>query len=188
MIQLHHDYLMFETTSGELIPCSAEVVAVEMVGEYVSQVHPELLQHAAAAVLHYFKHDLGRCQVTVQEFSSALERVLKTFGFRIESDGPAPVAAASPALEALDLPQLAHEAGGAFELAFFPRIREQLHRRLDHGRETVAFRGLRTCVKQLLGRKRWSPLCEVLSDQIVDYLRECLSSERSTASCKLVIH
>ncbi len=187
MIQLHHDYLVFQTSNGELIPCSAEVVAVEMVGEYVSHVHPQLLQQAAAAVLHYFKHDQGRQQVTVHEFSLALERVLKAFGFTIEADGPAPVASAVRAFEVLDLPQLASDAGGAFELAFFPRIREQLHSRLGQRPETVACRGLRKCVKQLLGRKRWSRRCEAFSDQIVHYLRECLSSDPRVGSCRLVV-
>ena len=74
MIQLHSDCLVFETAAGQLIPCSAEMISFELVGEETSVLNPDLIRHAAAAVLHYFKHDLGRAAVTVGEFSLALEQ------------------------------------------------------------------------------------------------------------------
>ena len=44
MIQLHRDYLLFETAQGQIIPCSAEFVAVELIGEAVGKLDPELVQ------------------------------------------------------------------------------------------------------------------------------------------------
>ena len=183
MIQLHHDYLLFQTGAGEAIPCSAEEVTIELIGEYASVINPVLLQQAAAAVLHYFKHDLGREQVTIAEFSGALERILKHFGFSISSDTEVPL---SP-IEVSDLRQLISENGKAFELAFFPRLRAELHAKLITTPRMVAFSGLRGCVKQLLGAKRWCPRCQILNDQIVDYLRNCLSLDERAATCGLVI-
>ena len=51
----------------------------------------------------------------------------------------------------------------------------------------VRFRGLRGCVKHLAGARRWSPRCENLQDQIVGYLRECLSNESRETECRLVV-
>ena len=63
MIQLHPDCLIFETSSGESIPCSAEVVTIELVGD--SKLDPEIVREAASAVVYYFRHELGRDNVSV---------------------------------------------------------------------------------------------------------------------------
>ena len=68
MIKLHSDCLVFETAQGEQIPCSAESVSVEMLGDAGAVIDPEVVRAAAAAVLHYFRHELGRESVTVAEF------------------------------------------------------------------------------------------------------------------------
>ena len=41
MIQLHPDCLIFRTSQGELIPCSAESVTIEMIGDASSVIDPE---------------------------------------------------------------------------------------------------------------------------------------------------
>ena len=51
----------------------------------------------------------------------------------------------------------------------------------------MRFRGLRGCVKQLSGAKRWSNRCEKLSEQIVEYLRGCLTAEPEQKECALVV-
>jgi hypothetical protein len=170
MIQLHPDYLIFRTSHGELIPCSAETVTIELIGDATSVLDPQVVREAAAAVVHFFKEDLGRETVSVEEFSAALERALKMFGFDVvttacERDG-------KPA--GIDLGELV-KAGDDFELGFFKNLREEFDRQPKDSREAITFIGLRECVKRLAGTKRWCQRCEVLSDQIVFYLRECLS-------------
>jgi hypothetical protein len=51
----------------------------------------------------------------------------------------------------------------------------------------LRFRGLRGCVKQLAGARRWSLRCEKLQEQIVEYLRGCLSAEPEQNDCSLVV-
>src|SRR5215471_16741966 len=82
MIQLHPDYLFFETSSGEIIPCAVDTVAVELIGDAAGALDPEVVQQAAAAVLHYFRQDLGWTTVSVGEFSNALEQALDALGVR----------------------------------------------------------------------------------------------------------
>jgi hypothetical protein len=200
MIALAYDCLLFQTSNGESIPFSAEMISVELTGEGIGEFDPEFLKHAASAVFHYFKHDLGRVTVTVGEFAGALEKVLRGFGLQSESDeqngehAGAPsdepseeqTAAARRVLKS-DLRLLACESGKGFELFFFPRLRDELRAQLLRDPEVLHFRGLRSCVKQLTGARRWSPRCQTLQDQIVEYLRNCFTTEANQPNCALLV-
>jgi hypothetical protein len=184
MIQLHSDCLVFKTESGQAIPCSAELVTIELIGDAARLLDPDLLQHAAGAVLHYFKEELGRSTVSMSEFSQALEHVLRTFGLMVKLNDTSQKTLRT---RDLDLRELAFESGKGFELVFFPRLRDELRKSLQESPGVIRFQGLRSCVKQLMGAHRWSPRCEKLSDQIVAFLRLCWSSEVTTAGCSLVV-
>lgn len=184
MIQLRSDCLMFKLPGGESVPCSAEQVTVELIGEAADALDPEVVRNAARAVLHYFRVELGRTSISVGEFSEALAGVLRDFGLPICE----PVES-RPARRRIgyDLRRLACECGKGFELAFFPRLRDELHQQLRHSPQIIRFRGLRGCVKQLAGARRWSIRCQRLSDQIVDFLRQCLTTESGVQPCALVV-
>jgi hypothetical protein len=183
MIQLHRDYLLLESPHGQIIPCSAELVAVELVGGAADWLDPELVREAAAAVLHYFKEDLGRSTVSVGEFSKALEQSLQSMGLSLSADQPVE----SHHVRSFDLRELA-VAGKCLELTFFQSLREELHAGLDASPRVLRFHDLRGCVKQLVGCQRWTPRCQTLHDQIVGYLRACLETESPMKACDLVIH
>ncbi len=177
MIALRTDCLLFQLTNGESVPCSSEMITVEIVGEAANTPDREMLRHAAASVFHYFKVELERESVTVAEFSRALEKVLAHLGYSIHT-GESSTA---------DLVQLLREAGDSLELFFFPRLRDELRGQLRHSPRVVRFRGLRGCVKQLAGAQRWSHRCEQLQDQIVAFLRQCMDSETEKPGCALVV-
>src|SRR5579859_6370748 len=109
MIALRSDCLLFQMSNGETIPCSADMIAVEIVGEANGLLEPETLRHAAASVFHYFKSELGREAVTIGEFSVALEKALHHLGYSIHAH-----TAGNPAgeIDATDLSRLASETGG----------------------------------------------------------------------------
>ncbi len=184
MIALASDCLLFETSSGESVPFSAEMISVELTGEGVGSFDPEFLKHAASAVFHYFKHDLGRITVTVGEFAGALEKVLR--GFCLEPEAETKTTAARRVVNS-DLRRLACESGKGFELFFFPRLRDELRHQLSQSPQVLRFRGLRSCVKQLTGARRWSPRCQTLQDQIVEFLRNCFKTEASQPSCAMLV-
>src|SRR6185436_4768108 len=113
MIALASDCLMFKTANGESIPFSAEMISVELSGEGSGVFDPEFLKHAASAVFHYFKNDLGRVTVTVGEFAGALEKVLRGFGLKPEEpeEGvPQVTEVETPTVLKSDLRQLACES------------------------------------------------------------------------------
>ena len=180
MIALRSDCLLFQLPNGESIPCSPAAISVEIHGPTAGMLDPDMLRHAAASVFHYFKVELEREAVTVHEFTHALEKVLVHLGCELRDE-------ATGGVNEADLARLARETGGSMELFFFPRLRDELRLQLRQSPRLVRFRGLRGCVKQLAGARRWSHRCEQLQDQIVAYLRECLSAETEPAQCALVV-
>ena len=85
MIALQSGCLLFQLASGESVPCSAEMISVELTGNAEGVLDPEVLRHATASVFHYFKNELERESVTVGEFALALEKVLRNLGFIIRA-------------------------------------------------------------------------------------------------------
>ena len=193
MILLRPDCLVFKTADGENVPCSAHEVTVELMSDCTEWLDPDMVEHAAGAVLHYFKSEKGQDTVSVAEFSQALERVLRGLGLNVKASDNAqtpiskPESLLPPRVVEADLRELAGEADLGCELVFFPRLRDMLRRELDGTPLLLRFRGLRACVKQLAGAKRWGPHCQALSDQIVDYLRGCLGAEESGSGCALMV-
>ena len=188
MIQLKADCLMFQTSDGEQIPCSAEWITLELMGEGAAWIDPAVVHNASAAVLHYFKHELSRDFVSVGEFAVALERVLRGFGLSVYADSePAGASAEEKCVLESDLREMASAAGKGFELIFFPNLREEMKSKMELSPQMVRFHGLRGCVKQLAGTERWTRRCQNLNDQIVDFLRNCWQTERGRRSCALVV-
>jgi hypothetical protein len=183
MIQLNRDSLIFQTAEGEQIPCSAEVVTIELIGEAAKQLDPDLIRNASAAVLHFFKEELKRDFVSVNEFSLALERVLRGFGVSISSSESTPP---TPVFEA-DLGQIASSSGKGCELFFFLSLREELQKQEARSVQIVRFKGLRRSVKQLIGARRWTVRCQSLSDDIVEFLRHRFKGEGTPAHRSLII-
>lgn len=184
MILLNDKFLIFDLPSGESVPFSAEMIQVELADGQGSPVAQDVVEHAAASVFHYFKHDLGRKSVSVAEFASAFESALNGLGLKLDSGR---IAELRDDAANKDLLLLAHHAGGACELAFFPRLRSAVHAQFQTTPRVVRFRGLRDCVKSLVGAERWSPRCDRMRDQIVEFLRGTLRKELCGQSCALVV-
>ena len=181
MIWLAGDCLVFKLANGESVPFSPEMISVELVGESAGKFEPDVIRHAAAAVFHHFKKDLNQETVTIGEFTLALERALRGLGLQVMSaQEQLPVTRG-------DLARLATESGPGGELYFYPLLRAALRVQMDASARRVHFSGLRPCVKKLTGARRWSPRCDSLSDQIVTFLRQCLSAESARSECSLVV-
>jgi hypothetical protein len=184
MIALAADHLIFQLANGESVACSVEMITIEIVDSSELLVDAEMLRHASASVFHYFKIELARQTVTVGEFALALEKVLRNFGLTLHADESQPFA--RQILEA-DLRHIARESADSLELFFFPKLRDELRAQLRRSPSVLRFRGLRGCVKQLAGAQRWSARCEKMQDQIVGFIRECLTAEPEQKACALVV-
>ena len=51
----------------------------------------------------------------------------------------------------------------------------------------LRFCGLRDCVKQIAGARRWTSRCRDLEEQIVGFLRECAGAETGHSGLALVV-
>jgi hypothetical protein len=178
MILLADSHLIFKLPNGENVLVSADTICVDLAGDSSSGFDTEFIRAAAAAVFHYFKADLNREIVSLGEFSAALEKTLR--GFALE----AMPAEAGPTDPEADLRLLAADAGRT-ELLFYSRLRAEVRSQLRDSPGRLRFRGLRGCVKQLAGARRWSPRCRRLQEQIMEYLHRCTRAE--TGECVLVV-
>jgi hypothetical protein len=184
MIALQSDCLIFRLNNGESVPCSPEMISVELVGDSGGHLDPEVLRHAAASVFYYFKKELDRETVTVGEFAGALEKVLRKLGLTLHADE---FQTRPPETIEADLGLFARKSGDSLELFFFPRLRDELRQMLRQSPRVLRFHGLRGCVKLLAGAQRWSARCEQMQEQVVGYLRECLTAEPEQKDCALVV-
>ena len=186
MIQLHTDCLVFETSEGESIPCSAHDVTIELLGDALNEIEPSLITEATEAVLYHFKIDLDRTSIKVSEFTIALEQILRGFGYKIMAAGEEDEIANHSAAET-DLHHLAHQAGEGLEMVFFCTLRDQIHADLHGQPELLKVKGLRDAVHKLTGTKNWGPRSQKLNDQIVDYLRHIVAQHQQEAKLTLMI-
>jgi hypothetical protein len=183
MILLADDCLFFRLADGQSVPLRPEMIRFEVTGDADSFLDAEFVNHAAAAVFHYFKHELGRDSVSLGEFAMALEKVLR--GFEQAVRVPRVRQPKQRASEA-DLRRLADAAGGS-ELFFYSELRRELRAQLRESPATLHFHGLRPCVKRLSGAQRWSGRCKDLRDQILAYLRGCLKADAGEKPCALIV-
>lgn len=190
MIQLHNHSLVFETADGDLIPCDAEEITIELIGDAVKTLDPNLVRQAATAVLHYFKQEIHQEIVTVNEFTFALQSVLRSLGLEIVDEESQPQTASQQNRKILeaDLGDLIEEDGSATELIFFKRLQREFGKLLNQSPRLVRLTGLRRAVKNLVGAQRWSKRCDATSDQIVCYLRDCMGQREQGDDCALMIH
>jgi hypothetical protein len=184
VITLAADCLLFELATGESIPYSADMVSVELADSTTEHFDSEFVRDATQAVFHYFKHELGRRSVSVVEFEGALQKVLQDFAATAQP--PTPPDSSRRVLEC-DLCWLALESGQGRELLFFPRLRAELQRHLQQYPRVLRFHGLRDCVKQLTGARRWNGRCRTLEGEIVEYLRGCLGAEPAPVEVALIV-
>ncbi|MCX7722621.1 MAG: hypothetical protein N2379_06110 [Verrucomicrobiae bacterium] len=183
MILLADDCLLFELPNGTAVPLRPEMIRFESTGGAHAALDTEAVNEAAAAVFHYFKHELKRTSVSLGEFAVALEKVLTALERAARE--AARNTHTSTHTES-DLAELAEVVDGV-ELLFFLELRRLMRRQLRNAIGPLRFRGLRGCVKRLCGLRRWNATCEALSDQIVAYMRECLEAEAADKTCTMII-
>lgn len=186
MIALAQDFLLFQLPSGEQVPFSVDMISVELLGGTSKGLDPDAVTQICHAIFYYFKHDLRQGTVTMEEFGAALQRaVLGVMGGRTVSSSK-PVTEGTYCIEA-DLSLIACESGKGCELFFFPRLREELRHQIRRAPNVIRFCGLRRCVKMMVGAQRWSGRCSTMRDQIVSYLRQCLTDTPGAEKAALVV-
>jgi len=84
MIRLRSDYLVFVTSGGEEVPYSAELVTIELLGEFSPGL--QVTREASESAVRYFRKHGRKC-VTVKEFATVIERILVDRGYACSVSG-----------------------------------------------------------------------------------------------------
>src|SRR5215471_3712212 len=150
MIALAEDCIFLRRENGEGKPLTPEAIAIEIEADGALPFDHDFVKEAAAAVLHHFRTNTRRDSITFGEFAEALQQVLQNFSLFNKP------ASSTGAIAEADLLRLAAESGENFELTFFPRLRDEVRAHLKQSPQMLRFRGLRGCVMQLTGARRWN--------------------------------
>lgn len=180
MIQLRTDCLVFETASGDTIPCSARAMNVEVLGHAAVHLDPETVRQAALATLHYFRTERRRTAVTLEEFTAAIELVLHKFGLPMatyENDGVT--------MEA-HFPN-SRVRKKKIEMMFFCVVRDHIHARLRGSERVIHLKGLRDSIQGMFGTGKRNQVQSALGDHVVDFLRDLVAHRTPEARLTLVI-
>jgi hypothetical protein len=114
MIQLSGDCFVLETSDGTLVPCSPEAVVDAVLSQAEEGLDPQVVGQATLAILHYFRQECGRTQVSVGDLAGALAKVLQGFGLEAAAAADSSGRGALTGVEDADLRCLACESGKGF--------------------------------------------------------------------------
>ena len=110
-------------------------------------------------------------------FTTAVQNVLKGIGY----DEVAPHFLQDGMEVRYSLLEVAEDLAPGFELGLFRACGDLCVRLLSSGVVTrICLDDLRPAVKRVLARSHWSPSCEVLANELVEFLRESLCKISTT--------
>ena len=170
MIQLIEDMVWVKFEDGRMAPFDEQRLALSIqdVAERAGHSDWWLAESVAAAVHAYAVKCRSDGVIPTREIVEIVVAVLTTLGFEKISEAYA----GREHCAAIHLNDLATRVGAAFELEFFRQLDRELAAASDHRLSVIEVDGLRACVMQLRGARRWNSGCRRLAEEIVDYVRE----------------
>ncbi len=187
MIQLHSDVLWVRAEDGRLEPFDEQRLAlsIQKAAEKVGHSDWWLAESIAAAV-HAFAIKSRREQmIPSKEIAELVATVLATLGY----DWISEAYAGTRNRVAIHLNELVWRATAGFELEFFQQLDHALSAAANRRLVAMRIDGLRACVMQLRGARRWTAECRRLAEDIVEHVRGRVARMRSprAASLKLAV-
>jgi len=187
MIQLHEDVLWVQAEDGRLSPFDEQRLAMSIhkAAEKVGHFEWWLAESIAAAVHAFAVKSRSEPVMPSEEISEVVGAVLASLGY----DWISEAYAAGADRVAIHLNELAWRTNAGFELEFFQQLDHALGAASNHRLVAMRLDGLRACVMQLRGTRRWTAGCRQLAEDIVEHVRERVARMRSrrAASFKLAV-
>ena len=126
---------------------------------------PLLAESITAAVYRYACDKRADQTIPAQEVAELVMSALKMFGL---ADVAEAYRQRSEWAE-IQLNQLA--STGSFELGFYRQLDSELHALTGDQPARLHLRGMRACVMQLRGARRWGESCRALANEILSFVR-----------------
>jgi hypothetical protein len=187
MIQLHTDVLWVRAEDGRLVPFDEQRLAqsIQRVAENVGHSDWWLAESIAAAVHAFATKSRSEPVISSKEIAEIVATVLATLGY----DWISEAYAGDANHVAIHLNELAWRTNAGFELEFFQQLDHALSAAANRRLVAMRIDGLRACVMQLRGARRWTAECRRLAEDIVEHVRGRVVRMRSprAASLKLAV-
>lgn len=182
MIQLREDVAWVREADGRLTPFDVTRLAASIHGAVATADPAEhLLSESVAAAIYRYIQDVCRERtIAASEITELVGAVLAMLGL----DEVARAYEQRGEWAEIQLDQLTGPTD--FELGFYRRLDTELSAVVTDDRERVMLRGLRACVMQLHGARRWGESCRVLADEIVGFIRERMRTRAATLSVEIL--
>ncbi|HVM60049.1 MAG TPA: ATP cone domain-containing protein [Verrucomicrobiae bacterium] len=183
MIQSLEDILWVQDADGRLAPFDERrlAVSIQKAAESVGQRDWWLAESIAAAVHAFGLKSRRDPVIPSEEISEIVTEVLATLGYEWISeayDG-------GVNRVAIHLNDLVWRTDGGFELEFFRQLDHALGAAANHQLIAMRIDGLRACVMQLRGARRWTAGCRRLAEEIVEHVRGRVARMRPLRAANL---
>lgn len=183
MIRLQEDIVWVKFEDGHMVPFDEQRLAlsIQSVAERAGHSDWWLAESVAAAVHAYAVKCRTDGVIPTREIVEIVVAVLSTLGFKKISQAYARHEHSA----AIHLNDLATCGGAAFELEFFRQLDRELRAASDRRLSVIEVDGLRACVMQLRGARRWNSGCRKLAEEIIEYVRERVVRVRPAQAANL---
>jgi ATP cone domain len=170
VIRAHDNIAWVKFDDGHLAPFDERRLAlsIQSVAERLGDSDWWLAESIAAAVHAFAVKCHSNSIIASKEIADVVVSVLSMLGFK----ELAQAYTNQRRRAAIHLGDLAGRVGTAFELEFFRQLDHALVAAADQRLSLLEVDGLRTCVMQLCGARRWTAGCRRFAEDIVEYVRE----------------
>jgi len=142
-----------------------------------SDVPQWLAEDVSRGVEAFLRNHFEGTVIDVDDLFARIRETLENLGLG-EMAGNLEV---SPPQVKISLTDLARRAGDGYELAFFNLLEARFRSAMQGGVSKVNCYGLQNCVKNLTAAQRWTRRCQLLEDEI----REFLHAEQAKAATQV---
>ena len=168
MIQARENLVWVANAAGHLEAFDEQRLAesVRRAGGSDEEEARDVAEAIAGAVYHYVREHARDRLVTVAEIGEMVQALLAMLGYDETSERYSGQSARTE----IRLDEVAAAGGAGFELAFFRELDVALSATTNGELRRVRLSGLRACVLQLRGTRRWSVACRRLAEEILGYV------------------
>jgi hypothetical protein len=185
MVAFKEEFPYLRTDSGQLFEFNRDWLHAAITRAADEAGYPSwwLTDHVTESIAFYLRLRNDENVVAFSQLSQTVRYVLKVIGYK----EIVPHFAPSPPPISISLLDIAYEAGTGYELAFFDLLEKRISTLIETGVDDLQLCSLQSCVKHLRGVKAWTRACDALREEIVCFVREKLTANRSVTlfNCSL---
>jgi hypothetical protein len=182
MVAFKEEFPYLRCDSGQLFEFNRDWLhaAINRAADQAGYPSWWLTDHVTESIAFYLRLRNDENVVAFSQLSQTVRYVLKAIGYK----EIIPYFAPAPPPISISLVDIAQEAGTGYELAFFDLLEKRIHALIETGVDNLQLCSLQACVKYLQRTKVWTRACDSLREEIVNFIRERLTSATTVERLK----